>query len=64
MSRQELKRKNYTDLSQDLNGIEGVYVQSSTGKTGRLDISIRGTPPNHLRLIPTGEHRQLQGYLS
>ncbi|EIY8009732.1 TonB-dependent receptor plug domain-containing protein, partial [Salmonella enterica] len=51
ISRQELERKNYTDLGQALRGIEGVDVQSSTGKTGGLDISIRGMSSNYTLIL-------------
>ncbi|EAO6702846.1 TonB-dependent receptor [Salmonella enterica subsp. enterica] len=61
ISRQELERKNYTDLGQALNGIEGVDVQSSTGKTGGLDISIRGMPSNYTLILIDGIRQNVSG---
>ncbi len=61
ISRQELERKNYTDLGQALRGIEGVDVQSSTGKTGGLDISIRGMPSNYTLILIDGIRQNVSG---
>ncbi|ELJ3890874.1 TPA_asm: TonB-dependent receptor plug domain-containing protein [Salmonella enterica subsp. enterica serovar Java] len=61
ISRQELERKNYTDLGQALRGIEGVDVQSSTGKTGGLDISIRGMSSNYTLILIDGIRQNVSG---
>ncbi|MDU3159175.1 MAG: TonB-dependent receptor plug domain-containing protein, partial [Hafnia alvei] len=41
-SQQELQTNKYNDLGEALRSVEGVDVESSTGKTGGLEISIRG----------------------
>ncbi|WP_380178534.1 TonB-dependent receptor [Kalamiella sp. sgz302252] len=50
----ELQQKNYTDLGQALSGVEGVDVRSGTGKTGGLDISIRGMPGSYTLILIDG----------
>ncbi|WP_343215882.1 TonB-dependent receptor [Erwinia phyllosphaerae] len=50
----ELQEKNYTDLGQALSGVEGVDVRGGTGKTGGLDISIRGMPGSYTLILIDG----------
>lgn len=54
ISQQELQKKNYTDLGEALSGIEGVDVRGGTGKTGGLDISIRGMPGKYTLILING----------
>lgn len=42
VSQKDLQQKNYMNLGEALSGIEGVDVRGSTGKTGNLEVSIRG----------------------
>lgn len=50
----ELARKNYSDLGEALSGVEGVDVRGGTGKTGGLDISIRGMPSSYTLILIDG----------
>nr|WP_259048303.1 TonB-dependent receptor [Klebsiella sp. BIGb0407] len=50
----ELTRKNYSDLGEALSGVEGVDVRGGTGKTGGLDISIRGMPSSYTLILIDG----------
>lgn len=54
ISQNELSRRNYSDLAQALSDVEGVDVNSSTGKTGGLDISIRGMPSSYTLILVDG----------
>jgi outer membrane receptor for ferrienterochelin and colicins len=47
VTRQELETKNFRDLAEALQGVEGIDVMGGTGKTGGLDISIRGMPSDY-----------------
>ncbi|ROP62981.1 outer membrane receptor for ferrienterochelin and colicins [Enterobacter sp. BIGb0383] len=50
----ELTQKNYSDLGEALSGVEGVDVRGGTGKTGGLDISIRGMPSSYTLILIDG----------
>lgn len=54
INQQELQTKNYSDLGEALSGLEGVDVRGGTGKTGGLDISIRGMPGNYTLILIDG----------
>ncbi|WP_305036966.1 TonB-dependent receptor [Nissabacter sp. SGAir0207] len=54
IGQQELAKKNYSDLGQALSGVEGVDVRGGTGKTGGLDISIRGMPSSYTLILIDG----------
>lgn len=54
IDQQALQQKNYTDLGEALSGVEGVDVRGGTGKTGGLDISIRGMPGNYTLILIDG----------
>ncbi|XAW89676.1 TonB-dependent receptor [Vibrio sp. CDRSL-10 TSBA] len=54
VSQQDLAEKNYMDLGEALSGLEGVDVRSSTGKTGGLNISIRGMSSSHTLILIDG----------
>jgi outer membrane receptor for ferrienterochelin and colicins len=54
IDQKELQQKNYTDLGEALSGVEGVDVRGGTGKTGGLDISIRGMPSSYTLILIDG----------
>ena len=54
ISQQELQTNKYNDLGDALRGVEGVDVESSTGKTGGLEISIRGMPASYTLILIDG----------
>lgn len=54
ISENELTKKNYSDLGEALSGVEGVDVRGGTGKTGGLDISIRGMPSSYTLILIDG----------
>ncbi|MDY4386370.1 TonB-dependent receptor [Pectobacterium aroidearum] len=54
VSEEELSQKSYHDLGEALSGVEGVDVRSGTGKTGGLDISIRGMPSKYTLILIDG----------
>ena len=51
VTRQELETKNFRDLAEALQGVEGIDVMGGTGKTGGLDISIRGMPSDYTLIL-------------
>ncbi|EMU1127618.1 TonB-dependent receptor [Citrobacter sp. CK184] len=54
ISQQELQTNKYNDLGDALRAVEGVDVESSTGKTGGLEISIRGMPASYTLILIDG----------
>jgi outer membrane receptor for ferrienterochelin and colicins len=54
ISQDELSKQNYTDLASALSDVEGVDVRSTTGKTGGLDISIRGMSSSYTLVLVDG----------
>lgn len=54
ISQSELNQKSYTDLADALSDIEGVDVHSTMGKTGGLDISIRGMSSSYTLILIDG----------
>lgn len=54
VTREELEKKNYRDLADALQGVEGIDVRGSTGKTGGFDISMRGMPSEYTLVLIDG----------
>lgn len=61
VSRQELESKNFRDLAEALQGVEGIDVLGGTGKTGGLDISIRGMPSDYTLILIDGRRQNVAG---
>lgn len=54
ISQDELSKRKYSDLAEALSDVEGVDVRSSTGKTGGLNISIRGMSSDYTLILVDG----------
>ena len=61
VSREELENKNFRDLAEALQGVEGIDVLGGTGKTGGLDISIRGMPSDYTLILIDGRRQNVAG---
>ncbi|MGY0560864.1 TonB-dependent receptor domain-containing protein [Luteimonas sp. A277] len=61
ISREELERKQYANLAQALGDVEGVDINQGTGKTGGLDISIRGMPSAYTLVLVDGRRQNNGG---
>ncbi|MEG2049248.1 MAG: TonB-dependent receptor, partial [Comamonas sp.] len=61
VTRQELETKNFRDLAEALQGVEGIDVMGGTGKTGGLDISIRGMPSDYTLILIDGRRQNVAG---
>lgn len=61
ITRQELETKNFRDLADALQGVEGIDVRGSTGKTGGFDISIRGMPSDYTLILVDGRRVSAAG---
>ena len=54
VTREELEKKSFRDLADALQGVEGIDVRGSTGKTGGFDISMRGMPSEYTLVLIDG----------
>jgi outer membrane receptor for ferrienterochelin and colicins len=61
ITRQELESRQYRDLAEALQGVEGLDVLGTTGKTGGLDISIRGLPSEYTLVLIDGRRQNVAG---
>ncbi|MBP7566902.1 MAG: TonB-dependent receptor [Burkholderiaceae bacterium] len=61
VTRQELETRQYRDLAEALQNVEGIDVGGGTGKTGGLDISIRGMPSEYTLILIDGRRQNVAG---
>ncbi|MBF0675824.1 TonB-dependent receptor [Pseudomonas sp.] len=61
VSGEELQQKRYSNLAQALEDVEGIDVRQGTGKTGGLNISIRGLPSEYTLILIDGRRQNTAG---
>ncbi len=61
MTREELENRQFRDLAEALQNVEGIDVMGGTGKTGGLDISIRGMPSEYTLILIDGRRQNVAG---
>jgi len=61
ISREELQEKRFSSVAEALQDVEGVDVHGSTGKTGGLNISIRGMPSEYTLILIDGRRQNAPG---
>jgi outer membrane receptor for ferrienterochelin and colicins len=61
VSREELQTRQFRDLGEALQNVEGIDVRGGTGKTGGLDISIRGMPSEYTLILVDGRRQNVAG---
>ena len=61
ITREELQEKSFTDLAGALRDVEGIDVRGATGKTGNLNISIRGMPSDYTLVLIDGRRQNSAG---
>src|SRR5690606_20008945 len=55
------QQKRYNNLAQALGDVEGIDIGQSTGKTGGLNISIRGMPSQYTLILIDGRRQNAAG---
>src|SRR5690625_1435060 len=58
---EQLERRRYANLAEALDDVEGVDIRQGTGKTGGLDISIRGLPSQYTLILIDGRRQNTAG---
>ena len=61
ITRQDLEEKAITDLAGALRDVEGIDVRGSTGKTGNLNVSMRGMPSEYTLVLIDGRRQNAAG---
>lgn len=61
---EQLQRKRYSNLAQALDDVEGVDINQGTGKTGGLNISIRGMPSAYTLILIDGRRQNNAGEIT
>lgn len=61
ITREELQTKSFRDLAEALQDVEGIDVRGATGKTGGLNISIRGMPSEYTLVLIDGRRQNTAG---
>lgn len=61
VSNEELQQKRYNNLAQALSDVEGIDIGQGTGKTGGLNISIRGMPSQYTLILIDGRRQNAAG---
>lgn len=64
ISEEDLQRKRYSNLAEALEGVEGVDIRQGTGKTGGLDISMRGLPSEYTLFLVDGRRQNTAGNIT
>lgn len=64
ISREQLEEKRASNLTQVLEDVEGIDVGDSAGKTGGLNISIRGMPSDYTLVLIDGRRQNTAGSIT
>ena len=64
LTRQQLESERHQSLAEALANIEGVDVGASAGKTGGLNISIRGMPSDYTLILIDGRRQNAAGSIT
>src|SRR5699024_1791538 len=61
ITREELQQKSATNIAEAIQDLEGVDVGGNTGKTGGLNISLRGMPSDYTLILIDGRRQNTAG---
>lgn len=61
VTREELEQKAFNNIAEAIQDLEGVDVGASTGKTGGLNISLRGMPAEYTLILIDGRRQNPAG---
>src|SRR5690554_5411743 len=61
ISQEDLQQNRFSNLAQALDNVEGIDIRQGTGKTGGLNISIRGMPSEYTLILIDGRRQNSAG---
>ncbi|UXZ54885.1 TonB-dependent receptor [Halomonas sp. 7T] len=61
VTREELEQKQFANIAEAIADVPGVDVRAGTGKTGGLNISIRGMPSDYTLILINGRRQNTSG---
>jgi outer membrane receptor for ferrienterochelin and colicins len=61
VSREELERRRFSNIAEAIADVPGVDVRAGTGKTGGLNVSIRGMPAEYTLILIDGRRQNASG---
>ncbi|EWG99256.1 TonB-dependent receptor domain-containing protein [Halomonas sp. BC04] len=61
VTREELERNRYSNIAEAIKDVPGVDVRSGVGKTGGLNVSIRGMPSDYTLILIDGRRQNTSG---
>ncbi|QTP57482.1 TonB-dependent receptor [Billgrantia antri] len=61
VTREELEQRRFSNIAEAIADIPGVDVRSGTGKTGGLNVSIRGMPSDYTLILIDGRRQNTSG---
>lgn len=64
ISQEDLQQKRYNNLAQALGDVEGIDIGQGTGKTGGLNISIRGMESKYTLILIDGRRQNAAGNIT
>ncbi len=64
ISQEDLQQNRFANLAQALDGVEGVDIRQGTGKTGGLNISIRGMESKYTLILIDGRRQNSAGNIT
>ena len=64
LSGQELQEKSYNNLAEALSGVPGVDIRNGVGKTGGLNIQMRGMPSDYTLVLIDGRRQNTSGSIA
>ena len=64
LNQEDLKSKRVNSLADALRGVEGVDVSPTAGKTGTLNIRMRGMPPEYTLILIDGKRQNSVGNIT
>lgn len=61
ISQEQLSSQSFSNIAEALDGVEGIDIRQGTGKTGGLNISIRGLPSEYTLILVDGRRQNTGG---
>src|SRR5690554_7629743 len=61
IGQEQLSSQSFSNIAEALDGVEGIDIRQGTGKTGGLNVSIRGLPSEYTLILVDGRRQNTGG---